>query len=112
MLMEKPNKDLSGCEVDIFNGATIIGLFYRQSPYNDNFIPYELDEKGWEPNGDKDYKVWWHQSNPSDPCDLGRYILDYIEELTPNFKEELIGKIVERMKLLNLNRLYRILKSI
>lgn len=110
MVMKKPIKDLNGGNIDIFNGATIIAMFFDKDNYRENHIPSELAD--WVPTRDKNYKVWWHSTNPSDPCDLGDDVLDYIEELPSDYKEVLIRKITERLSLLTLNRLFRILKSI
>lgn len=107
ILMPKPSdKDLSTCSVGIFNGATVIGLFYNKGTEGEDFIPRVLDENAWVPKRDEQYKVWWH------PNGLGYDVLDYIEEFEPNYKEELISKITERLSLLSINSLYNILKSI
>lgn len=112
VLMPKPNEEsLRYCNVDVFNGATVISLFYNQGINGDDYIPRVLEDGDWVPDRQKNYKVWWHSTNPADPSDPGRDVLDYIENFTFG-KKELIAMIKDKLSLLTVNRLFKLSESL
>lgn len=112
ILMPKPNEeDLRYCNVDVFNGSTVISFFYNKGLNGDDYIHPFLEANDWVPDRDKKYKVWWHSTNPADPSDPGRDILDYIEEYAQN-KDELISNIIKKLSLLPIGRLFKLSESL
>jgi len=65
---------------DIMRGDEIISQFYKQGIWKENYIPKELDDKGWIPDNNKSYEVWWDSTDPADPADPGHDYIEYIEE--------------------------------
>ena len=106
-IMKKPkwidNPPTYGHHPDItyFTGKQILDKFYNQSEghssLKEDYIPGELKEKNWRPEGDKTYKCWWYCTNPPDPSDSGHDILVYIEEVSDSDKALMIDEYKEKI---------------
>ena len=84
-------------DITYFTGKQILDKFYNQSEGREDYIPRELKEKNWKPEGDKTYKCWWYCTNPSDPSDYGHDILLYIKEVSDSDKALLIDEYKEKI---------------
>ena len=97
--MKKPkwidNPSVYSHHTDIvyFTGQQILDKFYNQSEGREDYIPRELKEKNWKPEGDKTYKCWWYYT----PSDSGHDILVYIEEVSDSDKVLLIDEYKEKI---------------
>ena len=106
-IMKKPkwisNPSAYSHHTDIvyLTGYQILDKFYNQSvgdgSLKEDYIPGELKEKNWRPEGDKTYKCWWYCTNPPDPSDSGHDILVYIEEVSDSDKALLIDEYKEKI---------------
>lgn len=71
--------------------------FYNQSEgyssLREDYIPGELKEKNWRPEGDKTYKCWWYYT----PSDSGKDILLYIEEVSDVDKASMIDEYKKKI---------------
>ena len=111
--MKKPkwisNPSAYGHHPDIvyFTGKQVLDKFYNQSEgyssLREDYIPGELKEKNWRPEGDKTYKCWWYYT----PSDSGKGILLYIEEVSDSDKisDEYKEKIISVLSKLSLQQL-------
>lgn len=106
-IMKKPeridNPSTYGHHADIvyLTGKQVLDKFYNQSvgysSLREDYIPGELKEKNWRPEGDKTYKCWWYYT----PSDSGKDILVYIEEVSDKasmineYKEKIISVLSE-----------------
>ena len=103
-------------DITYFTGKQILDKFYNQSEGREDYIPRELKEKNWKPEGDKTYKCWWYCTNPSDPSDYGHDILLYIKEVSDSDKALMIDeykkKIVSILSKLSLQQLKDIFEYI
>lgn len=63
----------------LMEGSKILDMFYNQGIWKENYIPKELEDKGWRPDEDNLYRVWWDSTDPADPADPGHDYLIYIE---------------------------------
>ena len=90
-------------DVVYFTGHQILDKFYNQSEGREDYIPRELKEKNWRPEGDKTYKCWWYYT----PSDSGKDILLYIEEVSDSDKisDEYKEKIISVLSKLSLQQL-------
>ena len=107
--ISNPSAYSHNTDVVYFTGQQILDKFYNQSEGREDYIPRELKEKNWKPEGDKTYKCWWYCTNPSDPSDSGHDILVYIEEVSDSDKALMIDeykkKIVSILSKLSLQQL-------
>ena len=96
-------------DITYFTGKQILDKFYNQSEghgsLKEDYIPRELKEKNWRPEGDKTYKCWWYWTNPADPSDSGNDILVYIEEVSDSMIDEYKEKIISVLSKLSLQQL-------
>ena len=103
-------------DIVYFTGQQILDKFYNQSEGREDYIPRELKEKNWRPEGDKTYKCWWYCTNPPDPSDSGHDILLYIKEVSDSDKALMIDeykkKIVSILSKLSLQQLKDIFEYI
>ena len=103
--------------VSYFDGGRVKSQFYNQGYCHRNYIPKELENKGWVPDDNKTYKCWWYWTNPADPADSGEDILVYLEEwedkkvekAKSKFKTE-IKQIIDRLDLDDLKLAKELLK--
>lgn len=102
-IMKKPeridNPSTYGHHPDItyFTGKQVLDKFYNQSvgysSLREDYIPGELKEKNWRPEGDKTYKCWWYYT----PSDSGKDILVYIEEVSDSDKASMVDEYKEKI---------------
>ena len=99
--ISNPSAYSHNTDVVYFTGYQILDKFYNQSEgyssLKEDYIPRELKEKNWKPEGDKTYKCWWYCTNPSDPSDSGHDILLYIKEVSDSDKALLIDEYKEKI---------------
>lgn len=95
--ISNPSAYSHNTDVVYFTGQQILDKFYNQSEGKEDYIPGELKEKNWRPEGDKTYKCWWYCTNPPDPSDSGHDILVYIEEVSDSDKTLLIDEYKEKI---------------
>ena len=94
-------------DIVYFTGKQVLDKFYNQSEgyssLREDYIPGELKEKNWRPEGDKTYKCWWYYT----PSDSGKDILLYIEEVSDSDKisDEYKEKIISVLSKLSLQQL-------
>ena len=83
-------------DITYFTGKQILDKFYNQSEgysgLKEDYIPGELKEKNWRPEGDKTYKCWWYYT----PSDSGKDILLYIEEVSDGDKASMVDEYKEK----------------
>ena len=80
-------------DIVYLTGKQILDKFYNQSEGREDYIPRELKEKNWKPEGDKTYKCWWYYT----PSDSGKDILLYIEEVSDSDKASMIDEYKEKI---------------
>lgn len=80
-IMEKPDDvNLDWLYYRLFTCNEVIGKFYFQGIWKENYIPNVLRERNWMPEEGKLYRCWYKWTNPADPADPGEDHLVYIEE--------------------------------
>ena len=123
-IMERPGRlDEKGVyarhyEINYWNGWRVKSMFYGRGYPKENYIPEELEKRGWVPDDGKMYKCWWYYTNPADPADPGEDILVYIEEMDEEkekdvrgeLEREIVGKIC-KLGLDDLRRLGEMMKK-
>lgn len=95
--ISNPSAYSHNTDVVYFTGQQILDKFYNQSEGREDYIPRELKEKNWRPEGDKTYKCWWYCTNPPDPSDSGHDILLYIKEVSDSDKALMIDEYKEKI---------------
>lgn len=95
--IDNPSAYSHHTDIVYLTGQQILDKFYNQSEGREDYIPGELKEKNWRPEGDKTYKCWWYCTNPSDPSDSGHDILLYIKEVSDSDKALMIDEYKEKI---------------
>lgn len=110
--IDSPSAYSHNPDVVYFTGKQILDKFYNQSEgyssLREDYIPGELKEKNWRPEGDKTYKCWWYYT----PSDSGNDILAYIEEISDSMIDEYKEKIISVLSKLPLQQLKDIFEYI